>query len=269
MLPAWHVHVDVWLVIGSIGFAYWYLSTRVLPRLRPLAPPPSAGEMACFYTGLLLLLVVSNWPLHDLAEASLYWVHMTNHLVMTLVAPPLMLMGLTRQMSDLVFGHRLVLPWLKYLARPGAAFAIFNLGMIGSHWPDAVALSLRNELAHFLIHSFLFLSGVLMWIPVASRSTLVPQLRPPSRMIYLLLNSILPTFPASFLTFSHVPIYPAYGDSALAFGLSAVEDQTIAGLIMKLGGTLLLWAVIAITWFKWANDEKRWDQIEQDLRTPA
>jgi putative membrane protein len=269
MLPAWHVHVDVWLVIGVIGFAYWYLTARVRPRLRPLAPPPSHGELAAFYTGLLLLLVVSNWPLHDLAETSLYWVHMTNHLVMTLIAPPLMLLGLTRRMSDHIFGHRLVLPWLRYVARPGAAFAIFNLGMIASHWPDAVALSLRNELAHFLIHSFLFLSGILMWIPVVSRSTLVPALRPPSRMVYLLLNSILPTIPASFLTFSHVPIYPAYGDSALAFGLSAVEDQTIAGLIMKLGGTLLIWAVISITWFKWANDEKRWDQIEQDLRTPV
>ena len=42
--------------------------------------------------------------------------------------------------------------------------------MIASHWPDAVALSLRNELAHFLIHSFLFLSAILMWIPVVSRS---------------------------------------------------------------------------------------------------
>ena len=269
MLPAWHPHFDVWLVLGTIGFAYWYLTARVQPILRPLAPPPSGGEKTSFYTGLFLVTVVSSWPMHDLAETSLYWVHMTNHLVMTLVVPPLMLLGLTRQMSDHILGHRLILPWLKYLARPGAAFAIFNLGMVASHWPDAVALSLRNELAHFLIHSFLFLSGLLMWIPVVSRSTVVPRLRPPARMIYLLLNSILPTIPASFLTFSHVPIYPAYGDSALAFGLSAVEDQTIAGLIMKLGGTLLLWAVISITWFKWANDEKRWDQIEEDLRTPV
>ena len=268
MLPPWHLHVDVWLVIGSLGAAYWYLGTRVLPRLRQTATP-SKREQAFFYTGLVLLLIVSNWPMHDLAEGSLYWVHMTNHLVMTLVVPPLLLLGLNRRMSDLLFGHHRVLPWLRPVARPGAAFAIFNVGMIASHWPDAVALSLRNELAHFLIHAFLFLSAILMWIPVVSRSTVVPQLRPPTRMVYLFLNSILPTFPASFLTFSQVPIYPAYGDAALAFGMTAVEDQTIAGLIMKLGGTLLLWAVIAITWFKWANDEKRWDQIEQDLRTPA
>ena len=269
MLPPWHVHVDVWLVIGSLGVAYWYLGARVLPPLKPAAASPTKREQTLFYSGLLLLLIVSNWPLHDLAEESLYSVHMTNHLVMTLVVPPLLLLGLNRQMADQLFGHRLVLPWLRYLGRPAAAFGIFNVGMVASHWPDAVALSLRNELAHFLIHSFLFLSGILMWIPVVSRSTLVPRLRPPTRMVYLFLSSILPTFPASFLTFSQIPIYPAYGDAALAFGLTAVEDQTIAGLIMKLGGTLLLWAVLAITWFKWAKDEKRWDQIEQDLRTPA
>jgi putative membrane protein len=265
VLPAWHIHADVWLVMGALGLAYWRLSTETGPGLSR----PTLREKTAFYTGLLLLLVVSNWPMHDLAERSLYWVHMTNHLVMTLVAPPLLLLGLNRKMSDYLFGHRLVLPWLKHLARPGAAFAIFNLGMIASHWPDAVALSLRNELAHFLIHSFLFLSGVLMWIPVVSRSSLVPQLRPPMRMVYLFLNSILPTIPASLLTFSHVALYPAYGDSALAFGLTAVEDQTIAGLIMKVGGTLLLWAVIAITWFRWVDDEKKWDKIEEDLRTPA
>lgn len=269
MMPAWHVHIDVWLVLGAFGFAYWYLTTRIRPLLQPLPPPPTGRERTLFYAGLALLVIVSNWPMHDLAETSLYSVHMVNHFVMTLIAPPLMLIGLNRQLADRVFGHPLVYPWLRHLARPAPAFAIFNLGMIASHWPEAVALSLRNELAHFLIHAFLFLSAILMWIPVVSRSILVPRLRPPTRMVYLFLNSILPTFPASFLTFSQVPIYPAYGDAALAFGLTAVEDQTIAGLIMKLGGTLLLWAVIAITWFKWANDEKRWDQIEQDLRTPV
>jgi hypothetical protein len=40
-------------------------------------------------------------------------------------------------------------------------------------------------------------------------------------------------------------------------------------LVMKVGGTLLLWAVIAVTWFRWAADEERWDRIEKDLRTPV
>jgi putative membrane protein len=87
------------------------------------------------------------------------------------------------------------------------------------------------------------------------------------QLVYLFLNSILPTIPASFLTFSSVPIYPAYGDASLAFGLTAVADQTIAGLIMKIGGTVYFWILMAVIWFRWASEEKRWDQIEEELRT--
>ncbi len=123
MLPPWHVHVDVWLVIGSLGAAYWYLGLGLATTAAGGGVARPDGNRPLFYTGLLLLLVVSNWPLHDLAEESLYSVHMTNHLVMTLVAPPLLLLGLNRQMADQLFGHRLVLPWLRYLGRPGAAFA--------------------------------------------------------------------------------------------------------------------------------------------------
>lgn len=268
-LPPWHPHFDVWAILGLLAVGFWYLNVRIRPHLRPAPPPPTARQWTLYYLGLGLIWVMSDWPAHDLAEGSLYWVHMTEHMVLTLVGPPLMLLGLNRQMADRLFGHRRIFPWLRRLARPAPAFAIFNLGMIASHWPTAVDLSLRNELAHFSIHSFLFASAILLWIPVLSPASVIPRLRPPMRMVYLFLNSILPTVPASFLTFSHVPLYPAYGDAAVAFGLSAVEDQTIAGLIMKLGGTLLIWVIITIVWFRWATEEKRWDQIEQDLRHPA
>lgn len=269
VLPPWHPHIDVWLILGLVGVAYWYFNARIRPHLRPMAPPPTTRQWLLFYTGLGLIWVVSDWPMHDLAETSLYWVHMVDHMVITLVGPPLMLMGIARPLADRLFGHGALLPWLRHLVHPVAAFAIFNFGMIATHWPQAVALSLRNDLAHFLIHVFLFLSAVLLWLPVVSPTPLLPRLRPPIRMLYLFANSILPTIPASFLTFSHVPLYPAYGDASLAFGLTPVEDQTIAGLIMKVGGTSLIWLVITVIWFRWASDERRWDEIEEDLRTPV
>lgn len=250
----------------TLGFGYWYLNVRIRPLLRPTPPPPRTSQWVSFYTGLALLWFASDWPVHDLAEGSLYWVHMSQHMVMTLVAPPLLIMGLTRAMADRLFGNRLVYPWLRHLARPVVAFAIFNLGLIVSHWPAAVNLSLRNELAHFLIHSFLFLSAILVWLPVLSPSTILPRLRPPMRMGYLFLNSIIPIVPAGFLTFSAAAIYTGYGDASLEFGLTAVDDQTIAGVIMKLGGTFLLWAVITVIWFRWVKEEQNFDRIEKDLQ---
>jgi putative membrane protein len=206
--------------------------------------------------------------MHDLAEQSLYWIHMVNHMVLTLVAPPLLVLGFTRPMADHVLERFRVLGWLRPLCRPAPAFVIFNFGLIATHWPDAVALSLRNELAHFAIHAFLFLSAGLMWMPVTSPTPAIPRIVPPMQLLYLFLNSILPIVPAGFLTFSEIPLYPAYGNSSLAFGLSPVADQTIAGLIMKIVGTLILWVVMAFIWFRWASEEKRWDRLEEELRAP-
>ena len=268
-LPPFHLHPDVVLILGTAGLAYWWLQTRIRPHLGTAVVAASRSQWSSFYIGLGLLAIVSMWPLHDLAETSLYWVHMVDHMVITLFAPPLLIMGLNRQVADRLFGHRLILPWLRPLAHPVVAFSIFNLGMIATHWPEAVALSLRSQPAHFLIHFFLFGSAVLMWLPLVSPSTVVPRISPPMQLVYLFLNSILPTIPASFLTFSNVAIYPAYGEAALTYGLTAVADQTIAGLIMKIGGTFYFWALMAIIWFRWASEEKRWDRLEEELRSPV
>jgi putative membrane protein len=87
------------------------------------------------------------------------------------------------------------------------------------------------------------------------------------QMAYLFAHSILPTVPASFLTFSTVALYPAYGHAAEVYGLTAVADQALAGVIMKIIGGLYLWAWIAVIWFRWAGAERRWDEIEQELAT--
>jgi putative membrane protein len=125
---------------------------------------------------------------------------------------------------------------------------------------------LTGDLMHFAVHTWLFAVSVLMWLPVFSPTPAVPRLSPPGQMFYLFAQSLLPTIPASFLTFSSVAIYPIYGDAALAFGLSAVADQTIAGVIMKLGGGLLLWSTIAVIWFRWTKQEREWEEMEASLR---
>jgi putative membrane protein len=120
---------------------------------------------------------------------------------------------------------------------------------------------------HFVVHAGLFAAAVVAWMPVRSPTPALPRLRPPQQMLYLFFHSILPTIPASFLTFSSVALYPVYGDAALAWGLDPVSDQTIAGVIMKLAGGLLLWIAIAIIWFRWVAEERQWDQLEADLRS--
>ena len=86
-------------------------------------------------------------------------------------------------------------------------------------------------------------------------------------MVFLFLQSVVPTVPASFLTFGSTPLYKSYEALPQLWGLSTLEDQQIAGLIMKIGAGMLLWALIAVFFFRWAADEERRQrpQVQREL----
>jgi putative membrane protein len=174
------------------------------------APGPTRRQWWQWYLALALMWLVSGWPLHDIGEESLFTAHMVEHMVLALVIPPLLLMGTPRWLADATLGHPKVKVWLKHLARPVPAFVLFNATFILIHWPEMVDLMLGNELVHFLLHTLLFTSAALMWMPVLSPTMAIPKLSRPGQMLYLFLQSLLPTIPASFLTFSSAPIYPVY-----------------------------------------------------------
>jgi putative membrane protein len=268
MIPSWHPHYDLWALVFVLGFGYWYANRRIRRHVAPGAPGPTTAQRWQWYGALALLLVVSGWPFHDIGEQSLFMVHMVEHMVLTLVVPPLMLRGMPRWLGDATLGHPKVVRFLRPASRAVPAFVMFNAAYIIIHWPEAVELMLTNELAHFLLHTVLFVTAGLMWMPVLSPTLALPKLGRPMQMLYLFLQSLLPTIPASFLTFSSVPIYPIYGDAALAWGLTPVADQTIAGIIMKLGGGLLIWGTIAVIWFRWTSEERDWEELESTVPVP-
>lgn len=268
--PEPHLHFDVLATVFVLGFGFAYAERRLRPLVAPTAARATGSQWLMWYLGLGLMFVVSSWPFHDIGETALFSVHMIEHMVIVFLTAPLLLMGMPRWMADATIGRPAIARWIRPLARPVPAFIGLNLALIAIHWPDAVAAMLTNSPAHFLIHAGLFATALLAWLPVRSPTPEIPRLRPPMQMMYLFLHSLLPTVPASFLTFSSVPIYPIYGDASLAWGISPLNDQTIAGIIMKLGGGLLLWTAIAVIWFRWVSEERQWDAVEAELRsTPS
>jgi len=94
-------------------------------------------------------------------------------------------------------------------------------------------------------------------MPIVSPLPEIPRLAPVMQMLYLFAWSVVPTVPASFLTFGATPLYKFYEGVPHLFGLSTLADQQAAGLIMKIGAGLLLWAIIAVVFFRWASEEER------------
>lgn len=269
----WHPHAEVWALCLVLAVGYWAALRRWGPRhVTPGEPAATRGQVLAFGAGVATLLVASDWPVHELAEERLLSVHMVQHLLMSLVAPPLLLAGTPGWLFRTLLRPRWLFGAVRALSRPFVALLVFNAFVALSHWPALVALAVRSEPAHFAIHAVLVLTALLMWMPVLSPVVEIPRLRYPGQMLYLFAQSIVPTVPASFLTFADTPIYPFYGIAAPLVGIDPVTDQRVAGLVMKLVGGFILWGFIAVLFFRWhrqeelgGTDEPVWQDVERHL----
>lgn len=255
-MPSFHVHPDVVLLLGGLWAAY-LVAVRRHQEGDPAAAQGSARRSALFSAGMLTLLVASTWPVHDLAEDRLYAVHMFQHMLYTLVAPPMLIAGIPTWMWRAFLRVRPVAALFRFLVRPLVALVVFNGVLLFTHWPAVVEASVGSELVHFALHVLVVGSGLVMWWPVMSPLPELPALSAPGQMMYLFFQSLAPTIPASFLTFGHSPLYPVYATFPRIWGIEALEDQLIAGLLMKLGGGLILWGFIVTIWFRWYARDAR------------
>jgi len=255
--PAFTPHPDVLLIVGLIAVGYISALTRLGPVLAPAgAPVATTFQKVCFGLGLFGMLLVSSWPTHDLAEGYMYWVHMVQHLTYAMVSVPLMLLGTPAWLARWLLRPQWLFRTVRAMSRFVPAIVTFNLVMVLTHWPAFVDLTLRAGWFHFLAHVLIVVSAVFIWMPILSPLPEIPRLAPISRMVFLFLQTIVPTIPASFLTFGDHPLYRRYESLPKLWGISAMDDQLIAGLIMKIGAGLLLTALIAVIFFRWvAKDE--------------
>lgn len=268
----WHAHPDVWALVAALSGGYWLALRRWGPRhVSPGEPSATRGQMVSFFLGVLTIWIAADWPVHELAEERLLSVHMVQHLMLSLVAPPLLLIGTPGWLLRSLLRARWLAALVRTLARPFPALLLFNAFLAFSHWPLIVDAAVGSEAVHLGLHAALMATAMLMWMPVLSPMFEIPRLRYPGQMLYLFAQSIVPTVPASFLTFADGPIYAFYGLASPLIGVDPVVDQRIAGLVMKIVGGLILWGFIAVLFFRWnrqdeltGSEEPAWQDVERE-----
>lgn len=273
-LGDWHPHYDVWLVLAPIGIGYWLAITRLGAANRVAGRPPATlKQIVSFYTGLAVLWIGADFPLHELSEDYLFSMHMVQHTLFTLVAPPFLLMGIPTWLFRKILEPSWVWKAARVVTRPLFGLLAFNFIIVFTHWPTVVNASVTSEPIHFVVHFVVFFTAFFMWWVVIAPVPELARLPEPAKMVYLFLQSVIPTVPASFLTFASTPIYSAYEGVPRLWGVDVVTDLRVSGLIMKLGGGLLLWLAIAILFFRWSAKEERqeheevtWEDFEHELK---
>ena len=255
--PAWAPHPEVWLLVGAIAAGYAVALKRLGPRLSPAGSAVvTRFQITTFSAGLLAVWVASDWPIHDLGERYFFWVHMVQHTTYAIIAAPLLLMGTPAWLARWLLSPRWLLRTVRYMSRLIPATLIFNFVIIVTHIPVVVDASLHHALLHFSLHALILVSSLIVWMPLLSPLPEVPRLQPLARMLFLFLQSVVPTVPASFLTFGDHPLYKFYETVPRLWGISALDDMRFAGLIMKILVGFSLWITITVVFFRWYNAEE-------------
>lgn len=266
----WSIHPDVVLLCIVLQVGYLYTVTQ-LRDLVSDAGRVRRSQAAMFTSGVVAIYVAAGTPIHDISEQYLLSFHMLQHSLFTLAVAPLLLAGIPAWVWQALVRERGVLPVAKVLTHPIVAFAAFNGVFLITHMPFAVDYALYHHWFHFFVHAALVATAMLMWWPILSVVPELPRLSAPLQMAYLFVQSILPTVIAAFITFAEGAVYPFYERAPRMWELSAQTDQQIAGGIMKLIGSLVLWSFIAVVFFQWYNREQeadkepRWNDVEEEL----
>ncbi len=246
---AFQWHPEVWLLVAFLLGAYIYMVRVIGPRAVPAGQPVlSRMNTIAFPLAMLTLWLASDWPLHDVSEDYLYSAHMIQHMMLSYFLPPLALMATPTWLARILLGEGAIRRTVGFLSKPVVAGVLFNAMVMILHIPLLVNASLDNGALHYALHVMVVGSSLLMWMPVCGP---VAEFRMgvAGSMIYLFMQSVVPTVPAAWLTFADGVVYDAYDRPLRLWGISAIDDQQIAGAVMKSAGGFFLWGIVIYLFF--------------------
>lgn len=204
-----------------------------------------------FALGFVVLAVALVSPLHALGETYLFSAHMTQHVLITLVAPPLLLLGTPGWLLSPLLRIPLVRALARSVTAPVFAFLVFNGAFALWHVPSFYDAALQQAWLHRLEHGVFLSTAVLMWWPILSPMSELPRLLVPFRVFYLFMLSIPQKIIGAIITFAGDVLYPTYEIAPRDFGLTALADQQFGGIIMLVPGGLILFGAFTTLFFLW------------------
>ncbi len=212
---------------------------------------------ASFFAGLLAIFVALVSPLDALADGYLFSAHMAQHLLLMMVAVPLMMIGLQSWMYARLFPRGWPRRTLGWLTRPVPAFLVFNLTLAMWHLPRLYGLALENEGVHILQHMMLLAAAGIGWWPVVGN---MPAAAPrPSlgvQVVYLFLQGFPSTALAALITLAPNPLYGFYAEAPRLWGISVQADQMWSGLLMWMPGAMVYLAAATVVFFRWFGQDE-------------
>jgi putative copper resistance protein D len=198
-------------------------------------------------------------------EGVLFSVHMVQHMLLELLAAPLLLAGgpitLALRVASPTHRHRLLAVLrsrvVHVVSFPVVAWVVFAAVNWGWHFSAAYDVALENEAVHYFQHATFLAAALLFWWPAIGADPSPWRLPHPVRLLYLFLAMPQNSFLGVALMSAKEVLYPHYVTNARAWGLSPLEDQQLGGVIMWVVGDVAFLAGMAVVVALWVRHEER------------
>jgi cytochrome c oxidase assembly factor CtaG len=261
LLTGWSFDIEVWLPVLLAGWGYLVL-VRSVDRAHPGNPVPRR-RMWYWMAGLAVLLVATQSMIGGY-DTTLFTVHMAQHLLLTMVAAPLLLLGapmtlLLRAASPEV-RRDVILPvlhsrFVRVVSHPIVAWTQFAVIMWASHFTGLFDAALEDPLIHVLEHALYLSSALLFWWPVVGVDPAPRRLSHPMRVGYLIVGMPFSSFLGLAIFSATGVLYAHYATLTRDWGQPPLEDQQWAGGLMWFVGDLVFFLAVVFAVGAWLRAE--------------
>lgn len=255
-MSTWQLFLSSWDWEPSVVVGCTLLLLSYLAALRFRCSVKSLS----FVAGVLVLLLALVSPIDTLADEYLFSAHMVQHILLILVVPPLLIMGIPRELTDWLLRRSLFRRTETVFSQPLLAWLLGVGSMWIWHWPPLYNAVLSHEAIHIGEHLMFLVTATIFWWPVLSPVEKL-RLSPLAAVIYLFSACAAHTVLAILITFAPLGTYPAYlrpsdtlGILPLLrnqWGLTPGVDQQLGGLLMWVPVCLIYLGFLIATMIRW------------------
>ncbi len=262
LVTGWSFDVEAWLPVLLAAWGYLVL-VRAVDRAHPANPVPRR-RIWYWMAGLVTLLVATQSVL-GAYDTTLFTVHMAQHVLLTMVAAPLLLLGapvtLLLRAASADVRRDVILPVLhsralRVLSHPVVAWTQFAVVMWASHFSGLFEAALEDPVVHVLEHVIFLASALLFWWPVVGADPAPRRLSHPMRIGYLLVGMPFSSFLGLAIFSATTVLYAHYATLERDWGQPPLEDQQWAGGIMWAAGDLVFLIAVVLAIGVWLRAEE-------------
>ena len=241
LLTSWTLDPLQFAPIALIGVAYALRARTLASRGQPVP----GWRIGLFSLGIVLLVVAVASPLAEVAEEELFSFHMAQHLLLGDLAPLCLLAGLTGPLLRPVLALRGIMR-LRVLANPFVALPIWAANLALWHVPFFYEAAVESSAVHAVEHVAFFTAGIVLWLPVLETLPAPEWFGTGAKLGYIVGVRLVSTVIGNVFIWGGAPFYDVYEAGDEYLGLSPSGDQSLAGSLMMLEGSIV--TLVAIAW---------------------